>query len=390
LNLDIGQIRSEIPVVGLMTYLNTGWSGPSPTYVVEAIEKRLRYESYSGPTTTEVLESGIAIRNRSKEAVARLFNATPEEILLTENTTEGLNVVLNGLRFDAGDEVIICDLEHPSVLLPAYNLRANRDVSVKIVSPGPDPTPEQLVDLYSGAMTNRTRLVFLSHVQYSTGVRMPVAEIAERAHAMGAQVLVDGAQGPGHLALDMPALGVDFYSSPGQKWLLGPDQTGALFIRRDRVPELHPSRIGHAFAESYDLKGGFVPARDDIGKFMVSTTSMPLRAGYLAAVERILDLGPGLVEARQLALAGRLKRALSDTPGVRVLSPLTGAGCTGLTTFTVDGMDNEVVAGRLWADSTILVRAIGHPLAVRASASFFNTEDEVDALADAVRGLAPG
>jgi selenocysteine lyase/cysteine desulfurase len=73
-----------------------------------------------------------------------------------------------------------------------------------------------------------------------------------------------------------------------------------------------------------------------------------------------------------------------------VLSPLTGAGCTGLTTFTVDGMDNEVVAGRLWADSTIVVRAIGHPLAVRASASFFNTEDEVDALADAVRGLAPG
>jgi len=390
LTLDIGQIRSEIPTVGMMTYLNTGWSGPSPTYVVEAIEKRLRYESYSGPTTTEVLETGIAIRNRSKEAVAKLFNATPEEILLTENTTEGLNVVLNGLRFDAGDEVIVCDLEHPSVLLPAYNLRANRDVTVKIVRPGADPSPQDIVDAYAGAMTNRTRLVFFSHVQYSTGVRMPVTDITERAHAIGAQVLVDGAQGPGHLALDMPALGVDFYSSPGQKWLLGPDQTGALYVRRDRVPELQPSRIGYAFAESYDLKGGFVPARDDIGKFMVSTTSMPLRVGYLAAVERVLELGPGLIEARQLMLAGRLKRALSDTPGVQVLSPLKGAGCSGLTTFAVDGMDNEVVAGRLWSDHTILVRAISHPSAVRASASFFNTEDEVDALADAVRGLAPG
>ncbi len=373
-----------------MTYLNTGWSGPTPTYVVEAIEQRLEYESYNGPTTTDVLESGASIRTRAKAAVAKLFNATSEEVLLTENTTEGLNVVINGLRFDRGDEVIVCDLEHPSVLLPAYNLRANHDVTVKIVCPKPNVTAEEVADMYGAAMSTRTRLVFFSHVQYSSGLRMPVAQIAERAHKFGAQVLVDGAQGPGHIALDMGALGVDFYSSPGQKWLLGPDQTGALFIRRDWVPELQPSRIGYAFAESWDLKGGFVPARDDIDKFMVSTTSMPLRAGYLAAVERVLELGPGEIEARQLSLAARLKTALSGAPGVRVLSPLEGPECSGLTTFSVDGVDNEVVASRLWADDTILVRAISHPQAVRASTSFFNTEDEVDALADAVRGLAPG
>lgn len=388
--LDIEKIRSEIPTVEKMTYLNTGWSGPTPTYVVEAIEQRLEYESYNGPTTTDVLESGLGIRTRAKAAVAKLFNATPEEILLTENTTDGINVVINGLRFDRGDEVIVCELEHPSVLLPAYNLRANHDVTVKIVCPKPNATAEEVADMYAGAMSTRTRLVFFSHVQYSSGLRMPVAQIAERAHEFGAQVLVDGAQGPGHVALDMGALGMDFYSSPGQKWLLGPDQTGALFIRRDRVPELQPSRIGHAFAESWDLRGGFVPARDDIDKFMVSTTSMPLRAGYLAAVERVLDLGPGEIEARNLSLAARLRTALSDSPGVRVLSPMEGPECSGLTTFAVDGLDNEVVAGRLWADNTILVRAISHPQAVRASTSFFNTEAEVDALADAVRGLAPG
>jgi L-cysteine/cystine lyase len=382
---DIEKIRAEIPTVEKMTYLNTGWSGPTPTYVVEAIEQRLEYESYNGPTTSDVLESGLGIRTRAKAAVAKLFNATPEEILLTENTTEGLNVVINGLRFDRGDEVIVCDLEHPSVLLPAYNLRAKHDVTVKIVCPKPNATAEEVADMYAGAMSTRTRLVFFSHVQYSSGLRMPVAEIAARAHEFGAQVLVDGAQGPGHVALDMGALGVDFYSSPGQKWLLGPDQTGALFIRRDRVPELQPSRIGYAFAESWDLKGGFVPARDDIDKFMVSTTSMPLRAGYLAAVERVLELGPGEIEVRNLSLASRLRTALSDTPGVRVLSPMEGPECSGLVTFAVDGVDNEVVAGRLWSDNTILVRAISHPQAVRASTSFFNTEAEVDALADAVR-----
>ncbi len=390
MTLDIEKIRSEIPTVGEMIYMNTGWSGPSPTYVVDAVDKRLRYESYNGPTTLEVLESGKAICTRSKEAVAWLFNATPEEILLTENTTEGLNVVINGLRFGRDDEVVICDLEHPSVLLPAYNLRATHDVELRIVKPPPNATVDEVAALFGQVMSTKTRLVFLSHVQFSTGLRMPVAQIAERAHKFGAQVLVDGAQGPGHVALDMAALGIDFYSSPGQKWLLGPDQTGALFVRRDRVPELHPSRIGYSFAESWNLKGGFVPNHDDIDKFMVSTTSMPLRAGYLAAVERVLELGPAEIEARNLALADRLKTALANTPGVRVLSPMEGPGNSGLVTFALDNVDNEVVTGRLWADHRILVRVIEHPLAVRASTAFFNTEDEVDALAEVVRGLTSG
>lgn len=390
MTLDIEQIRSEIPTLGKMTYLNTGWSGPSPTFVVEAIERRLRYESYNGPTTPEVRESGDLIRTRSREAVATLFGATPEEILLTENTTEGLNIVVNGMRFDPGDEVVVCDLEHPSVLLPAYNLQATRDVVLRIVCPRPDATGEEVAGLYGEAMTPNTRLVMFSHVQFSSGLRMPVAQIAALAHERGARVLVDGAQGPGHVALDMAALDVDFYSSPGQKWLLGPDQTGALFIRRDRIPELRPARVGYAIAESYDLKGGLKAKTDDIDKFMVSTTSVPLRAGYLVAVEKMLALGPAEIEARQLALAALLKTRLANTPGIRVVSPLEGPACSALTTFAVDGVNNEVVAGMLWTDHRILVRAISYPTAVRASTAFFNTEDEVSALADAVAGLAAG
>ena len=371
-----------------MTYLNTGWSGPSPTYVVEAVAERLRYESYNGPTTPEVLESGLEIMAAAKRAVARLFAASPEEILLTENTTEGLNVVINGMHWEEGDEVVICDLEHPSVLLPAYNLQATRGVRLRIVCPPPDARHGEVADLFEGAMTDRTRLVMFSHVQFSSGLRMPAAELAALAHERGAVVLVDGAQGPGHLALDMDELGVDFYSSPGQKWLLGPDQTGALFIRRELIPELRPARIGYRYAESFDHQGGFEPSIDKIEKFMVSTTSVPLRAGFLSAVERVLVLGPAELEARHLVLAARLKTRLSDVPGVTVLSPLEGPECSGLTTFAVAGQDPEQLVDRLWSDDRILVRAIGRPAAIRASTAFFNTEDEVDALADAVQALS--
>ena len=239
-------------------------------------------------------------------------------------------------------------------------------------------------------MTERTREVMCSHVQYSSGLRMPVTEIAAMAHEWNAKVLVDGAQGPGHVALDMNVLGVDFYSSPGQKWLLGPDQTGALFVRRDLISEIRPSRIGGAFAESFDNKGNFKSQVDQIDKFMVSTTSAPLRAGYLAAVERILELGLEDIESRQLLLSNRLKKRLSIVPGVTVISPLEGPECSGLTTFTVQGVNADEIAQRLWEDHHILVREISYPSAVRASTAFFNTEEEVDALTDAVTSLSTG
>ena len=387
--MDTAAIREQIPALREMVYLGTGWSGPSPTYVVEAIEHRLREESYGGPTAPEVIESGARIRQQAREAAARLLGAEPEEVLLTENTTEGLNVVINGIDWRAGDEVVICDLEHPSVLLPAYSLRARRGVDLRVVSPAPDAGTEEVVSLYAGAMGPRTRLVMFSHVQYSSGLRMPVVEIAAAARRVGAMVLVDGAQGPGHMALDMGELGADFYSSPGQKWLLGPDQTGALYVRREMIPELTPARVGFGFAWSHDLIGGYEPRTDDIDKFMVSTTSVPLRAGYLAAVEEVLRLGPRQMEERQIALGDRLRSRLSDAAGVSVLSPLEGRGRSGLTSFAVEGAEAADVVARLWGgDPRILVRHISYPPAVRASTAFFNTEEEIDILGDAVASIA--
>ncbi|MEG3594228.1 MAG: aminotransferase class V-fold PLP-dependent enzyme [Chloroflexota bacterium] len=386
--MDIKKIRSLMPNINDMTYLNTGWSGPSPVYVVDAIKSRLELESFNGPTSPEILESAQKIMSDSKVLVSQLFNCQPEEVMLTDNTTDGINVILNGLPWKPGDEVVLCDLEHPSVLLPAYNLQSSKGVRLRMVSIGLDSNHNDIRQSFASVITGRTRLVMFSHIQYSTGLRMPVSAIASVAHKVGARVLVDGAQGPGHIELDMNALGVDFYSSPGQKWLLGPDQTGALFIRHNLIPELQPSRIGFGFSSNFNLEGRFEAVTNSIDKFSMSTTSAPLRAGYNAAVTKILSHKMPEIEKRNLELTKILKNSLSSVDGVKILSPLEGAECSALTTFQVDGVDSDKATLKLWKNDKIVVRAIESQQGIRVSTAFFNTEDEINKLVDAIKQLS--
>ena len=135
--MDVMRIREQIPVCQAMTYVNTGWSGPSPLKAVDAIKDRLDYEMNQGPPVPEVYQSGREIQDNLQQAVAELVNAAPEEICLTRNTTEGLNIVINGLPWQQGDEIITCDLEHSSVLIPAYFQQHRHGAVVKVLSLGP-------------------------------------------------------------------------------------------------------------------------------------------------------------------------------------------------------------------------------------------------------------
>ncbi|MBM3945655.1 MAG: aminotransferase class V-fold PLP-dependent enzyme, partial [SAR202 cluster bacterium] len=221
MTLDVEALRKQIPTTQKMTYFNTGWEGPSPVPVVEAIKQRAEFEAYNGPSTPEVLDSGDAIAKQSKEAIAQLINATPEEILLTENTTDGLNVVIPGLDWKPGDEIITCNLEHPSVLMPSYNLTRIAGVKLNILQLSSNSTHDEILSKVKAAFTPRTKMAFFSHIEFSCGLRMPIKEIGKMARERGVLLLVDAAQGPGHIKLDMRDLDADFYSTPGHKWLLG-------------------------------------------------------------------------------------------------------------------------------------------------------------------------
>ncbi len=385
--MDIRKLREQIPTTQGMTYLNTGWAGPSPVSVVEAISRRLEYESYNGPTSVEVLDSGEAIDIEAREAVAGLIGASVDEVLLTSSTTDGINTVMTGLPWREGDEIVTCNLEHSSILLPSYQAQRLRGVKVNVLTLTPDESHESILTKVEDALTDRTRMVFFSHIEYSTGLRMPVEGIRRLTAGREIWMLIDGAQGAGHVSLDVGEIDCDFYAMPGQKWLLGPDGTGALYIRRSMVPLIEPVRVSGKWVTSYDHDGGVEPDADNIDKFIVGTSSAPLRAGFIEGIRFVREVGIAAIEERATSLAGMLKKRLAAMPHVQVLSPMEGPGQSGLVTFTIAGRDPEETAGELWDTRRLVIRDVKYPSCLRASLDFFNTEEEVEILADAVRGL---
>ena len=386
--MEIDRIREQIPVCQKMVYVNSGWSGPSPVSVVEAIKARLDYEMVQGVTTPEVRDSGREIQDQARRAVANLLNATPEEICLTKNTTDGINIVINGLTWSRGDEIITCSLEHSSVLVPSYFQQWRHGAVVKVVPLDSNEGPDAILAKMESAITHRTRLVFLSHIQYSTGLRMPVEEIRRMTKDRGIMLLLDGAQTAGHISLDMKELDCDFYAIPGQKWLLGSEGVGALFIRQDMISEVQPVHVAGRAVLPHEGPEDMEPETASIDKFLGTSTSTALQAGMLEAIRFVQAAGVKEIEERDLDLAFRLKQSLGETPGVKVLSPMERGGSSGLVSFAIDGIEPADAVTRLWEQHQIVARQVGCPSGIRVALHFFNTEEEVEQVVEAVRRMA--
>ena len=387
-NMNIDLIRQQIPTCQNMVYVNTGWSGPSPRSVIDATVDRLEYENLNGPTCPEVYESSKEIDGQLKAEVGALLNASPDEICLTHNTTDGLNIVINGISWQPGDEIVTCNLEHSSVLVPSYYQRHRHGVDVKVLEVGPGDDKASILTKFEDAVTSKTRLIFISHIEYFCGLRMPVKEIRAMSRGFGTMLLLDGAQAAGHIALDVKDIDCDFYSIAGQKWLLGPEGTGALYIKKDMIPQIQPVKVAGRAVVSRETPYEFEPLTDSIDKFIITSHSSPLRAGMLQAVKYVRDAGLEDIEAKDLRLAATLKSLLSEIPGAKVLSSLEPGTSSGLVTFTLEGWEPEKVVAHLWGQHRIICRQVSYHRCVRASLHFFNTEDEVEAFAQAVRGLA--
>jgi len=385
--VDVEKIRSQIPVLEHTAYLNTGWSGPPPRRVAEAMKHRIDEELEKGPIMAEVLEAGREIQAQAREAAAQVFNATVDEVLVTRNTTEGINIVLSGLDWQQGDEIVICDMEHGSVIAPSQLVGQRYGVNVKVADITATDSSEAILTKIEAAITPKTRMVFVSHILYATGRRMPAEELRALTKGNGILLMLDGAQTGGHIELDMARSGFDFYSIPGQKWLLGYEGSGALFIKREHLERVHPAHTGgRGIARPVDAHN-FQPVADTMEKFLGGSVSVPVQAAFLEATKFIEEVGIGNIEQRNLDLAESAKAKLSEIPGVTVTSPLERRDSSGLVSFAVDGQDPVSVVERLWANHRLVVRQVGYPAATRASIHFFNTEEEIDLLVGGVREL---
>lgn len=385
--MDVAAIRAQIPATQAVTYLNTGWSGPSPRVVVKAITELLELLTEAGPTTPWVMEHLGRVQSDARATFARLLGATPEEVVLTDNTTHGLNIVLTGLSWQPGDEIITDDLEHPSGLVPLYHLQEQKGVVVKIVKLSAQDDQTTILAKLEQAITLRTRLFLLSHIMFTTGLRLPIVAAQQMAHQHGTRILVDGAQAAGHIPLDVTGWECDYYAVPAHKWVLGPGGVGALYIRRDLLPEVVPAQVSYHAARYYDEAGGYVPAVDTPEKFELTTSSAPLLAGAAAAIGFLEEQGLEAVQVRWQHLTEYLRKRLLAISGITVTSPPPGPTASALVTFQTDRWDPQELVTALWERGKIVVRSIAYPPGLRVSVAFFNNEEDLDHFVDVLNVL---
>ena len=341
-------------------YLNAGTFGPLPRRTAEAMAARDRQLLVEGRAGAALFEELFALRTRLRERLGSLIGAPAASIALTSSTTEGCNAVVAGLRLGRGDEVVTTDVEHPGLL---GGLRA-WGVDLRVARICHRPAAEALAAI-EAEITPRTRLVALSHVAWTTGAVLPVAELSGRS----VPVLVDGAQAAGAIPVDVAALGCDFYTVSGQKWLLGPDATGCLYVRPGGVAELELSFPSYLSWEN--------PAALDPWPDARRLESVWIPPASLDGVHASLDLANEVGEeryARAQATAARCREVVGERAEV-----VTEPGQATLVTWKADGDAAETV--KRAAVQGVIVRDMPGLGWVRASCGFWTSDEDLDRLA---------
>ena len=362
------ELRADVPALDDAAYFNFGAHGPSPKYVVEAAASFIEEHEY-GSARADPYDHAFGTYERVRERIAAFVGAAPEEIALTESTSDGIGRVAGAIDWEPGDVVVRTDLEHPAGVLPWKRLE-REGVEVRVVETENGRLDR---DAYAEAVTD-ARLVCFSAITWTHGTRLPVADLVETAEEAGAFTLVDAVQSPGQGPMDVTDWGADAVAAAGHKWTLGPWGAGFLYVDRDAAADLAPRAVGYRSVE--DPTGDEISFEPGAGRFEVGTTTAAAHVGLVEALDAVEAVGLDAIESRIESLTDRLKAGVPDD---RLLSPRSFE--SGLVTVDVD--DPEATVERL-AERDVVVRSLPRPDGVRASVHAVSTEAEVDRLLDAL------
>ena len=322
------------------------------------------------------------LREVTRERVAAYLGADPSEIVLTRNTTEGNNFVVQGLDLGPGDEVLLSEHNHPSNRA-SWQFRARRAgfsiVEVPVLSP--PPSPQALMDDLVAAAGPRTRIISYSHVTNLGGCRFPGREINSWARQRDILTLVDGAQTCGSIDVDLHDLNCDFYTASGHKWPCSPREVGVLFVRQGSEERLWPSVVSVGFNESETVgRLESLGQRDD-----------PAMAALGHAVMFLQEIGSVEVEERVATLTGFLKEELASWPAVTLYTPREPEFSGGVVTFHIEGVDARRAHEWLYAER----RIVGAPSGVeqggiRFSPHIYTSMADCERALEAVREIVDG
>jgi cysteine desulfurase/selenocysteine lyase len=413
MTLDVARIRKDFPILERtvrggqpLAYLDSANTSQKPRQVIDALtEFYERHNANIHRATHELGEEATEAYEGARIKAAQFIGAADEtEVIFTKNISEGINLVAYSMgnasaggsgpdrfRLGPGDEIVITEMEHHSNIVPWQLLCERTGATLRWFNvTGWDG---QLDRPAAGELINeRTKLVALVHQSNVLGTVNPVREIADRAHAVGALVLVDAAQSVPHMPVDVAELGADFLGFTGHK-LCGPTGIGVLWGRRELLDEMPPFLGGGEMIETVWMeRSTYAPPPH---KFEAGTMPIAQAVGLGAAMDYLNEIGLDAVHAHEQQLLARALPALAGIEGVRIMGPATPANRGAAISFEVDGvhphdvsqvLDENGIAVRAghhcaWP----LHRALGVQASTRASFYLYNTLDEVDALAEGIR-----
>lgn len=379
-------VRSALPALNAGIYLNTGSVGPLPAETAQAMADMQAYELATGRASIGYFEEFVERMAEARASVAALLTTDVDAIALNHATTDGMNIATWAVDWQPGDAAITTTHEHLGALGPLYALRDRLGIRLGFVEIPDDADDDAIVDAFATHLERGVRLVSVSHVLWTTGRLMPIARIAEIAHANGAWLAVDGAQVAGAIPLDVETTGADLYAIPAQKWLLGPEGMGALWCSPALLDEARPAFAGFYSYASGDSSGNAV-LHESARRLESSSWHRPSVVGFARSVGWLsMYVGLDFVYRRGAAMARLARTGLEAIPGVAVLTPADRMA--GLISFRIAGWPCQAALDELGARVFSIARVIPLIDALRISVGFFNSEDELERFIAAVGLLA--
>ena len=391
--------RKDFPLLMAqdIAYLDNAATAQRPQCVLDAVN-RFYCEQNANPLRGLYPLSVAATDayENARAAVRRFLNAgSTSEIVFTRNTTEGLNLAaysygLSHIR--AGDEVVVSILEHHSDLLPWQMVCRQTGAALKFLECEPDGSLD--LNRAEAVITDKTKLVAVTHVSNVIGRVNPIRQLADIAHRHGAVMVVDGAQSTPHIPVDVQALDADFLAFSGHK-VYGPMGIGVLYGREELLNAMPPFLTGGEMIESVTRDGAVFAELPH--KFEAGTVNAADAVGLHAAIDYVKSIGFTAMHQQEVALTRRTMDAIGEMPHVHVLGSEKPEEHCGIITFTVDGVHPHDISEILASDG-VAIRAghhcaqpllayLKHPSTARASLAFYNTESEVERLLDSISTL---
>jgi cysteine desulfurase / selenocysteine lyase len=386
--IDDGQLRDDdYPITKKTIYMNNGAVAPTPLSTIKAMTDFMLTCAQGGPDSPSTFDYIKSLLDELRTRVAHLINCEHDEVVLVQSTTEGLNIVANGLDWKTGDTIVVRGgrHEHYANYLPWVALSQKKGVQLRELAMTDEDGYFDLGQLEK--LVKGSRLITLSHVLYNTGAILPVEEVGRIAQENGVLFCVDAAQSAGTISVDVKKIGCHFMAFPGFKWLCGPMGIGVFYCSKKAFEILEPPEIG---SESATLSEQNIMAYLDMpARLQAGFRNFPGAVGLEASLRYILRIGLERIRKKNMNVAGILREEIAKIPAVKMYGPDDESKRSSIVTFISQKADSSTLIRQLEQNRIILAaRDIGRgKKAVRAAPHFFNSEEEASITASYVKSL---